>query len=58
MKHFWGHDMGTEDNRKAKRLNNLKKEFQRLKESLKTIIHLQSLKATLKKVPNRKTSGQ
>ena len=38
-------------------MNNMEKELQGLEESPKMKIHLNSLRATLKKVPNWKTLG-
>ena len=41
-----------EHNRKTDWINNLKKELQRHKDKYEADIHLKSLRATLKKVPN------
>ena len=42
---------------KAKWINSMKKELQSVKESPKTNIHINSLRATLKKISNWKTPG-
>ena len=47
--------MGTERKKKAERRNNMIKVLQGFVEGLQTDIHLESYRATLKKVPNWKT---
>ena len=48
-KQFWGKIWGRKEyNRKAEWMNNMKKELQGLEESPEMIIHLESLRATLK----------
>ena len=44
-------------NKKIEWINHMGKELQELKEGLEADIHLGSLRASLKKVPNRKTPG-
>ena len=45
---------GNKHNRKAKWINSMKKELQRLEEDTEAIIHLESLRATLKNYRIRK----
>ena len=48
----FGAKYGNEENRKAEWMYNIEKELEGLEESPKAKIHLDSLRATLKKVPN------
>ena len=47
-------DIQQQHNRKAKWINNMKKELHRIEEDLESGIHLESLKIIIKKVANWK----
>ena len=59
---FWAGSKGQnitwrQHNRKLEKINKMEKELQGLEEGPKVKLHLDLLRTTLKKVPNRKTPG-